>query len=78
MRQPQHCACCGRKRGDGRKDRGWLYWSVDVHQRRGVHVIGPVAVPVAFCAFCYRTELEPVLDETATRQLGAVVGEVAS
>lgn len=67
MKQPLHCALCGRKRGDGRRDRGWLYWVVDVHQRRGAVVIGPVAVRVATCPSCWRTEIKPEFDALATR-----------
>lgn len=70
MREPRHCACCGRKRGDGRSDRGWLYWIVDVHQRRGDALIGPLPVQVCFCATCWRVEIGPQFDKLA--------GEVAS
>lgn len=68
MKDPKHCACCGRQRGDGRRDRGWLYWVVDVRQRRGDAVIGPLHVRVAFCATCWRVEFKPQLDKLAAAQ----------
>lgn len=64
MKQPQHCACCGRKRGDGRRDRGWLYWFVEVRQHVGNgFMVGPISVPVAFCATCWRTEIKPQFEK---------------
>lgn len=65
MKQPQHCACCGRLRGDGRRDRGWLYWFVTVHQKVGTALIGPVQIPVCFCATCWRVAIKPEFDELA-------------
>lgn len=66
MIRPSFCACCGRKRGDGRRDRKWLYWVVDVHQRRGNVILGPIGVYVACCPQCWRHDLEPRFDKLAT------------
>lgn len=63
MKSPRFCACCGRARGDGRKDRGWLYWVVDVFQRVDGETIGPVAVRVCFCATCWRVEIKPEFEK---------------
>lgn len=67
MKQPKYCACCGRKRGDGRSDRGWIHWHVDAYMNEGGITIGPVAVPVVFCAFCWRTEIKPMFGENLER-----------
>lgn len=75
VNEPKHCACCGRQRGDGRRDRGWLYWVVDVLQRRGDVVVGPLGVRVAFCATCWRVNFKPRLDELYAAQTATKAGQ---
>jgi len=67
LRDPHFCARCGRKRGDGRRDRGWCYWIVDVHMQTERGLIGPVQVPVAFCAACWAFEIKPQFIHLETR-----------
>lgn len=39
------CASCGRKRGDGRRDRGWMYLYADLPQTK-------LVVRACYCAGC--------------------------
>jgi hypothetical protein len=48
---PSMCACCGRMRGDGRRDRRWVYPIVSVDRALRF------TIRIAFCAKCF-DELE--------------------
>jgi len=49
---PNHCACCGRSRGDGRSDRNWRYPYVAVPGLAR-------EVRIAYCPGCW-TELRAI------------------